>query len=214
MSGAVSVLGGPAPKRVRNRRGEGGQLRGDIVEAAVRLVDETGGAQAVTLRAVAREAGITPMSIYAHFSDRDAILAEVLKQTLHELVGALTARDEELADPVERLLARCSAYVDFAREWPQRHALFDSVSHRTLAPQEAKGAFGVFVSGVSDCVAAGLSRSTDPFADATAVWVAVHGYGTLRANHPDFPWPDTEQAWIEAIVRRLARISRDKDGSS
>lgn len=40
------------------------------------------------------------------------------------------------------------------------------------------------------------------------------GYGTLRANHPDLPWAAAEQAWLEAIVRRPARISGREDGSS
>lgn len=207
-------MNGPAVKRVRNRRGHGSQLRTEIVESAVRLVDRTGGVEAVTLRAVALEASITPMSIYAHFSSRDEILAEVLKHTLRELTTALTACDSAISDPVERLIARCAAYFTFARERPQRHALFNAVSHSALAPEEAEEAFGVFVSGVSDCVTAGRSRSTDPFADATAVWVAVHGYGTLRANHPDFPWPQDEQRWVEDVVRRLARISHDEDGAS
>jgi AcrR family transcriptional regulator len=194
-------------ERARNRRGEGTRLRSEIVAAAARLLDQTGRREAVTLRAVAREVGITPMSIYAHFPDRETIVAEVLKETLRELAAALTARDDALPDPVDRLLARCAAYVTFARERPQRHGLLDSFVHGTEAPEEARATFGLFVSGVGDCVAAGRSQSVDPFTDATAVWVAVHGYATLRANHPDFPWPGTEAAWIADIILRLARVS-------
>jgi AcrR family transcriptional regulator len=151
------------------------------------------------------------MSIYPHFPDREAILAEVLKETLRELAAALTFRDEALSDPVDRLLARCGAYVTFARERPQRHRLLDSFVHGTEAPEEARTTFGLFVSAVEDCVAAGRSQSVEPFTDATAVWVAVHGYATLRARHPDFPWPASEAAWIADIVLRLARIASVSD---
>lgn len=194
-------------ERARNPRGEGARLRIEIADAAARLIDQTGHRDAVTLRAVAREVGITPMSIYPHFPDREAIVAEVLKETLRELAAALTVRDDGLPDPVDRLLARCAAYVTFARERPQRHRLLDSFVHGTQAPEEARATFGLFVSGVGDCVTAGRSQSVNVFIDATAVWVAVHGYATLRANHPDFPWPATEAAWIEDIVLRLARVS-------
>jgi AcrR family transcriptional regulator len=194
-------------ERARNRRGEGVRLRSEIVAAAGRLLDQTGRREAVTLRAVAREVGITPMSIYSHFPDREAILAEVLKETLRELTAALTSRDDARPDPVDRLLVRCAAYVTFAQERPQRHRLLDSFVHGTEAPEEARATFGLFVSGVGDCVAAGRSQSVDPFTDATAVWVAVHGYATLRSRHPDFPWPATEAAWIEDIILRLARVS-------
>ena len=200
--------------RTRNRRGEGVRLRGEIVAAAGRLLDQTGRREAVTLRAVAREVGITPMSIYAHFPDPEAILAEVLKETLREIAAAMTTGDDALPDPVDRLLARCAAYMAFARARPQRFGLLDSFVHGTEAPEEARAAFGAFVSGVGDCVAAGRSQSVDPFTDATAVWVAVHGYATLRAHHPDFPWPATEAAWIQDIVLRLGRVSIDDRASS
>lgn len=196
-------------ERERNRRGEGARLRGEIVVAAARVLDRTGRREAVTLRSVAREVGITPMSIYAHFPDREAIVAEVLKDTLRELAAALTVRDDALPNPVDRLLARCAAYVTFARERPQRLGLLDSFVHGTEAPEEARATFGLFVSGVADCVAADRSQSAEPFTDATAVWVAVHGYASLRANHPDFPWPAGETAWIADIILRLARVSVD-----
>jgi len=178
------------------------------------VLDQTGRREAVTLRAVAREVGINPMSIYSHFPDREAILAEVLKETLRELASVMTMRDDGLPDAVDRLVARCDAYVTFARERPQRHGLLASFEHGTEAPEEARATFGLFVSGITDCVAAGRSQSVDPFTDATAVWVAVHGYATLRAHHPDFPWPVTEAAWIKDIVLRLARTSSvDREAS-
>jgi AcrR family transcriptional regulator len=62
----VSTTTGPAATgpRVRNRRGQGGRLRTDIVTAAAELLDEAGTEQAVTLRAVARRIGIAAPSIY------------------------------------------------------------------------------------------------------------------------------------------------------
>ena len=47
--------------RPRNRRGEGARLRAEIVDAATALIDESGG-DALTLRAVARRAGISAPS--------------------------------------------------------------------------------------------------------------------------------------------------------
>ena len=63
--------------RTRNKRGEGAQLRTDIVRAAARLLDE-GTEQNVTLRSVAREAGVSAPSIYSHFADTDACVSPVL----------------------------------------------------------------------------------------------------------------------------------------
>ncbi|MCA1708231.1 MAG: TetR/AcrR family transcriptional regulator, partial [Actinobacteria bacterium] len=60
--------------RSRARRGEGDKLREDIIEAAERLLVETGDQASVSIRAIARSAGVTPPSIYLHFADKEGLL--------------------------------------------------------------------------------------------------------------------------------------------
>jgi AcrR family transcriptional regulator len=107
--------------RERNRRGQGGRLRTDIVNAAAELLDEAGNEQAVTLRAVARRIGIAAPSIYAHFPDRQAILLAVVQDAFAELAEALRATDKESTGAVAGLRAACTAYLDFAATRPQRY---------------------------------------------------------------------------------------------
>ena len=59
--------------------------------------------------------------------------------------------------------------------------------------------------GVAACAAAGRAASTDPFTDATAVWVALHGLVELRRALPGFPWPAADPL-LDTTVRALARI--------
>jgi AcrR family transcriptional regulator len=194
--------GEQAAARERNRRGQGGRLRADIVGAARELLDETGDEQAVTLRAVARRVGIAAPSIYPHFSDRQSILLAVVQEAFEELRRRLLdARAEAGADPVARLRATCSAYLDFARARPQRYrVMFGGLWSATEAVQEAaitdaeaaelgQDALAVFVTDLQECVAAGRSTSADPRADAVALWVALHGLAHQRAVAPLFPWP-------------------------
>lgn len=199
-------------ERTRNKRGEGAQLRDEIVAAATRLLDE-GTEQSVTLRAVAREAGISAPSIYPHFADRDLILLAVTQNVFGGLEEVLRAPDQ--ADPVERLRAICTAYLDFARRWPGRYrilfgAAWDASQSVARAPAMAEdlaalgmNAFGVVEHALADCVAAGRSRSTDPTTDAAALWVGLHGLAQLRVAASLFPWPPDLQ---EAIVDRLALL--------
>ena len=65
------------------------------------------------------------------------------------------------------------------------------------------GAFDVLVSVLDDCVRSGASRSTDPFLDATALWVALHGLAQLRAATALFPWPPDV---LDVLVDRLAQL--------
>ncbi|MFI6990478.1 TetR/AcrR family transcriptional regulator [Nonomuraea wenchangensis] len=89
--------------RGRNRRGEGARLRADILTAATGLLDR-GGERALTLRAVAREAGVTAPSIYLHFPGRPAILLAVVHAAFAELARRIEAAVTD-ADAPQRLYA-------------------------------------------------------------------------------------------------------------
>lgn len=212
--------------RRRNARGEGSRLSEEIVWAALALIERTGTDEAVTLRAVAREIGIAAPSIYAHFADRDAILRAVVDRIFDELTEAIAASvDAAGADPVERLVAGCSGYVGFGLAHPARYnALFSEHRIAVLAGADDSGkpvsvsadgrpalkfgtdAFAILFDGIVACVRAGESLSADPLADATAVWVGLHGAVSLRVAMPGFPWPDPADQ-VRQLVLALARVT-------
>jgi AcrR family transcriptional regulator len=213
----MSTSGG----RTRNRRGEGGLLRDEIVAAAERILEREGDEAAITLRSVAREAGIAAPSIYAHFADRDAIVETVLDiafERLRQLV--VDTIDPSGDDPVASLLAGCHAYVDFAMREPARYrVLFGRLREgrpelklplrmQDVPPRwrSRLQAFEVLVDGLRACVEAGRSASTDPFADATMLWTAMHGAVMMRQFVPGFPWPPFDET-IDALVLRVGRIT-------
>lgn len=213
------------PRRQRNARGQGARLTGDIVSGALALIDRTGSDEAVTLRAVAREIGIAAPSIYAHFPDREAIVAAVVVRIFDELTAAIVSGTDRAGDdPVDRLVAGCEAYVDFGVAHPARYAVL--FSGRQMAAQDCEPtspvspapggpppgavgaqAFALLVDGIETCVAAGASASRDVAADATAVWVALHGTVSLRAYlSRRFPWPDRAE-FVRGLVLTLAKIT-------
>lgn len=202
--------------RTRNRRGEGARLRADILAAATELLDKAGDENAVTLRAVARRVGIAAPSIYPHFADRQSILLAVVQEALEDLRRQLASADAGAGpDPVDRLRATCTAYLDFAATHPRRYrvmfggvwnaaeALDDGAITEAEGTDLGQGALEVFVGALQDCVAAGRSGSTDPLADAIAVWVALHGLAHQRAVSPLFPWPE---GMADRLVDPLARL--------
>src|SRR4029453_11625874 len=110
-----------ATNRARNRRGEGGRLREEIVDAARELLEEHGNEASISLRAVARRVGITAPSIYPHFARREDILRAVITRAADELVARLEHALRGEKDPVARLRAGCDAYVTFAAEHPHHY---------------------------------------------------------------------------------------------
>ena len=203
---------GRGKKRARNPRGEGQRLRRDIVRAAADLLDESGNEQAVTLRAIARKIDITPTSIYTHFPDRYSILLTVLQEAFATLEEQLrSAREQAGPDPVAQLKAVCIAYIDFGARWPQRYrAMFkgawnyaEALKAPGVADEAAmigNDAFDVLASTVSACSDAKGSTSTDPFTDATALWVALHGLAELQPRALLFPWPPN---LLDTLIDRL-----------
>ena len=109
--------------RERNRRGEGGKLRDDILAGATELLEQTGNEEAVTLRAVARQVGISAPSIYAHFADREAIVDAIVDGAFADFNAAISRLSRPAAGPLARLRAGCAAYLRFAEERPNRYKL-------------------------------------------------------------------------------------------
>lgn len=189
-------------------------LREDILAGATELLEQSGTEDAITLRAVGRQVGISANAIYAHFPDREAILEAVVEAAFVDLYAAVSAAGEGVADPVARLRAHCTGYLAFAEERPGRYQVlfgrnrsFDSIpkadSVRTMIGGKA---FGILVEGIENCVAAGRSASLDPVADATTLWIGLHGYATLRLTVPYFPWP-ADHAMLDTLLGRLAQTT-------
>jgi AcrR family transcriptional regulator len=88
-----------------------------IANAARRLLDKQG-AEAVTMRAVAKDVGITPMAIYRHYPDRSALLNALADEGFKELAARL-AELRLKGDIEERLYEMGDAYLDHALENPK-----------------------------------------------------------------------------------------------
>src|SRR6202047_518121 len=96
-----------------------GDLRAACLSAALELLEE-GGATALSLRAVARRARVSPAAPYRHYADRDALVSAVAAVGYRELAESLAAASPAPSTP-DDLAAVAAAYVQFAL---QRPALF------------------------------------------------------------------------------------------
>ncbi|MFD9699050.1 TetR/AcrR family transcriptional regulator [Lentzea sp. NPDC059081] len=202
------------PRR-RNRRGEGGKLREEIIAAAVEILDEGGDERSVTLRSVARKAGIAAPSIYAHFADQPSIMLAVVRREMDGLAAALREADENAGtDPRARLLAVCDAYLDFARAHPQRYRIMfgglwtPSVEDTSITDDDLES-LGVepltlLAERLGACVEAGIARGSDDlYGDAVALWLGMHGLAHQRAVVRKMPGPDDV---AERLIKALAHL--------
>ncbi|HKR88405.1 MAG TPA: helix-turn-helix domain-containing protein [Phenylobacterium sp.] len=108
-----------------------GDLRRALVEAARRLL-ETEGAAAMSLRAVAREAGVSPAAPYHHFKDKGELMAAVASEGWSLLSATMLRIATENPDDA---LAAAVTYVTFARSRPALYrVMFDSARQRESLP--------------------------------------------------------------------------------
>ena len=100
-----------------NRKSTPDDLRQRILETARALLDEQGAA-ALSLREVARRAGVTHQAPYHHFADRESILAELVTQGFEELERRLARAHAGRGGVQDTLAASGMAYVGFALDHP------------------------------------------------------------------------------------------------
>lgn len=184
-------------KRTRARRGEGGRLRAEILDAADRLLSEAGTEEALTLRAVAAAAGVSTPSVYLHFADRDALLEAVCLRVWGRLEELF--HQARVDDPFLTVGRFGLAYARFALEHPVQYRV---LLMRPAPAESAAGAacFRLMTEAVAACVEAGVLRG-DPRDLALHLWSAVHGYVCLRITQPWLPWPDDLEAGLAGAVR-------------
>ena len=186
-----------AGTRRRAKRGQGELLRADILAAAERLLIQSGDQGAVSIRAIADAAGVTPPSIYLHFADKTELLGAVCGARFADFTRYIQDALQGIADPLEAIWELGRAYVRFGLENPEHYRIMFMT--RPLAEglpvDQLPGlaAFGMVVEMVATAMDAGVITRNDPFLVATNLWTAVHGVTSLLIARPDFPWPDFDR---------------------
>lgn len=165
-------------------------LRQQILDASVSLI-ETQGLAALSMREVARRAGVSHQAPYHYFPDRQAILAAVAGEGFRRLGAALhtvvTAPSRKGA--IGRLEAGGRAYVGFALSSPGyfrvmfRPELVDLDAHPE-ALAEAQGAFAALQALVGGLVEEGVIEAKEAPAMVTTAWSMVHGLSSLLLDGP------------------------------
>ena len=190
--------------RRRNPRGQGDRLREELIEAAQHLLATAAHPDDVSIRAVARQAGVSPTAAYRHFEDRDDLVRSAVYGCFEEFSAELLDRVLPFSDPFERLRAAGHAYLDFANaEHGHYRVIFSNPMMPEKTDDEMSGAtaFELLVGLVQDCLDAGSAARTD---DATylsyQVWTWIHGIVDLRITHCAMEWPDAQRMFDDVLT--------------
>lgn len=201
--------------RRRAPRGQGELLRAAILRAAAELLSETGREEDVSIRAVAERVGVTPPSIYLHFTDKDALLDAVCVEAFADFHDVMQQAGASSDDAVPALRAQGLAYVDFALSRPEHYRLmFMRRPGQDLdMPTEAEVTAVAGLSSVIDTLRRAqeqgvVDAADDPVRVAMSLWAAAHGVAALLIAKPHFPWGDRQELVDRVLTMSLRGVSR------
>jgi AcrR family transcriptional regulator len=157
-----------------------------IREAALTLFAR-GGLDALTMRSIAAEVGVSATAIYRHYPNRNAILSDVCVHGFRAF-AQMFEEPIEVADCNERIQTIGNRYLTWAIN---NRELFDLL-HQYDALQKAKrlprmeaaeegatSAIKVLVREVERCISSGAWRKQDPWIVALTLWASARGTYTL-----------------------------------
>jgi AcrR family transcriptional regulator len=157
------------PAKTRGQKYHHGDLRVALLDAARTILEKDGLAK-LSLRAVARKAGVSHAAPYRHFPNHEALLVELSREGLTELRDAVVTAASSPGNEADRIAHIGGAYMRFVAQRPALMRLMFALPNRDDYPDIVKG---------SDEIGAAIGEALNNPALGLAVWAAAHGLAML-----------------------------------
>jgi AcrR family transcriptional regulator len=186
------------------------------IEAALRIIDAHG-VEALSMRDIARELGVSHQAPYKHFASRDHILAEIMRREYSAFAHYLDAH-AAAGTPQQRMRKMGVAYLAYAAEHPKRYRLMFETPLPNCEQHPALSAEAHHALGLLRACLASLPqhRGTDADAierDAVFIWSTLHGFATLlhtRALHSAVEREHAVNALSDHLMERIRAAIRKR----
>jgi AcrR family transcriptional regulator len=190
-----------------------GALREALLKAAERVLERDGLA-GLTLRAVAREAGVSHAAPTHHFGDLTGLVSELAAIGFRQFNAAMASACDAATSPMERAMARPKAYVAYAQAHPGMYGIMFRTERLDYSRPSLHEAAGASFAGLANAIGAmrqeQISRDTMTLDQAAAIaraWSMVHGFtmllldGRLEDILERLPEGTTAEQLLEAILK-------------
>lgn len=161
-----------------------GDLRAALLDAALAVISEIG-PQGLSIREVARRAGVSHAAPYRHFADRDELILAVVEQGFELMQHTMQAEKAAAPnDPLNQFAASGLAYVNFALAHPAYYRvmfsgdLLSSTGNLSLRHTSSE-ALQEMVANLTECQQLGVLRAGDPVIQALTILSTIHGFVSL-----------------------------------
>jgi AcrR family transcriptional regulator len=162
-----------------------GALHEALLKAAEKVL-ERDGLQGLTLRAVAREAGVSHAAPTHHFGDLTGLVSDLAAIGFRQFNAAMAAADSSGPSPLDKAMARAKAYVAYARAHPGMYGLMFRTERLDMARPALHEAAHAAFAGLAGSIGASRQEhiseaalSLDQAAAIARAWSLVHGFTML-----------------------------------
>jgi AcrR family transcriptional regulator len=158
-----------------------GDLKNTLIQVGIKMLAEEG-IEGFSLRKVAREAGVTHSAPYAHFADKQAMIAAISTDGYRKVYERINAVVEQFPnEPLRQFIETAWAYVSFGFDEPDHFKITFSGSverereYPALVEMTSK-TFDTLRQLIIRCQKADLIDNGEPDLAAVTVWGFVHGF--------------------------------------
>jgi AcrR family transcriptional regulator len=190
-----------------------GALHEALLTAAEKVL-ERDGLPGLTLRAVAREAGVSHAAPTHHFGDLTGLLSELAAIGFRQFNAAMAAADSSGPSPLDKAMARAKAYVAYARAHPGMYGLMFRTERLDMTRPSLHEAASAAFAGLAGSIGASRHEqisaealSLDQAAAIARAWSLVHGFtmllldGRLRDILHRLPEGTDAETLLDAMLR-------------
>lgn len=189
-----------------------GNLREVLISSALEILKE-GTLQDLSLRDLARKAGVSQTAPYRHFEDKEALIVVLIQEGSAKLQENIALASQKVDDPVEQLVNLGVAYYDFSQEHPAHFRLMfggsleNTEKHEHIFENEKKG-YDVLENVITACMKLPNAPDLPPNLIRLTCWSLVHGLASLILNdvmNDDVPKGDNKRDVVRNVISFYTR---------
>ncbi len=193
-------------------------LQQEILDVSRKLLIKDGFSK-LSMRRIAKNAGVTATSIYIHFRNKDELLLALIDQSIDKLIERLEKAVLLGADPIEKLELAGREYLEFAISHPQEYEIIFLVRPEEMPKypeekfQNIRRGYELMASIIEEGIEKNLIEEDRPLMAAYTIWSQLHGAVSVilnqrldtRINREEFLKHALEHA-IDGFVSRKIKI--------
>lgn len=189
-----------------------GNLRTALIQSGLEILAGDG-IQGLSLRKVAKSAGVSEAAPYRHFKDKEALLAAIAEQGFIRLSERLESVEKQFSQDAKSLFYQSSrSYIDFARENPHAMRIMfrfrpdNSLEDYPELQDASDEAFSYLIDLVEYCQQEGIAQDGHPLPLALSIWSTIHGLSMLLIDGciaPDVFHGNSEEEMIQTTLNTI-----------